>query len=70
MKTERQIIDELGEWLCTDMETSLAKAEEQDGYRKGTMSTYNGAIMDNIRDVAKRIKYYRDNCIDKVKAEE
>lgn len=64
MKTELEIIDELGEWLCRDMEKALAKQEDYDGYR-GPISTYGAAERQNIKNVADRIQYYKTNCLDR-----
>ena len=62
MKTDRQIIDELGEWLCRDMEKDLAKQEEMDGYRRGCVSTYHASAVANMHDIAGRIRWYAENC--------
>lgn len=59
MKTEKQIIDSLGEWLCLDMEKSLAKSI--DPRLPFPTESANGRLI--IRDVAERIRFYRDNCL-------
>jgi len=59
MKTEKQIIDELGEWLCTDMEKDLAKSMDRGGIPP-TADMEKRAI---IRDVAKRIHWYAANVL-------
>jgi len=59
MKTEKEIINELGEWLCNDMEKSLYKHIRPDF----PLSTRYATVIENINDVAKRISYYRDHCL-------
>ena len=51
----KKVIDDLGEWLCRDMEKSLVQAHE------GIMSTDRAEKVALIRDVAERIQWYRDN---------
>lgn len=60
MKTERQIIDELGEWLCRDMERAIVKALDHNS----PLSTDRAEKIQIIKDVAKRIRFYRDNCLE------
>jgi len=55
MKTERQIIDELGEWLCSDLERTLKIK-----YPGRTSMTYSNDIA-VVHNMGERIKYYRDN---------
>ena len=51
-------IDKLGEWLCRDMEKDMVKSTHP-GMPIGTDS--NGYSI--IKDVSRRIKFYRNNCI-------
>ena len=60
MKTEREIIDSLGEWLCIDMEKALIKSSDP----RLPLSTDRAEKTLLIRDVAERIKFYIDNCLD------
>lgn len=60
MKNEKQIIDDLGEWLCMDMEKALVRALDP----RLPLSTDRSEKILFIRDVAERIKFYRDNCLD------
>lgn len=57
MKTERQIIDDLGEWLCRDMEKGLVKSNDM--ARLPPIADMNKFNI--IRDVSRRIQWYRDN---------
>ena len=59
MKTEKEIIDDLGNWLCTDMEKAVHRNSRHDG----PISTNQMAMLDLISDVAERIKFYRDNVL-------
>lgn len=59
MKSEKLVIDQLGKWLCRDMEKSLHGARERDG----PLSTSEEEKIAMIIEVAVRIQYYRDNCI-------
>ena len=59
MKTERQIVDDLGDWLCTDMEKEIAKSDCE----AGLPSTASMAQRALIIDVARRIKWYAENCV-------
>lgn len=61
MKTEKEIIDNLGNWLCTDMERELARNSAS----SGLPPTSDIEKRKLIRDVADRIKWYRDNIIKK-----
>jgi len=60
MKTERQIIDDLGNWLCTDMEKDLVK--NNDMARLPPTADMEKRLL--ITEVAKRIQWYRDNMLD------
>jgi hypothetical protein len=60
MKTEREIIDALGEWLCRDMEKDLKKAADP----RLPISTQTAQGMAVISEVAARIKYYKEHCLD------
>ena len=57
--TEKQIIDDLGEWLCRDMEKDVQISNEN----HGLPPTHQMENQVMIRHVAKRIQFYRDNCI-------
>ncbi len=60
MKTEKEIINELGEWLCNDMEKSLFKHISP---KRPLSARYDKGI-ENIKDVSKRITFYRDHCLE------
>lgn len=51
---ERAVVDDLGEWLCRDMEKSAAKED---------LFTARIQMYAIINDVARRIQFYRDNCL-------
>ena len=53
MKTEKQIIDELGEWLCKDLERELTKAN--------LPFTELTEKLGTLHKIAERIQWYRDN---------
>lgn len=61
MKTEKQIINELGEWLCRDMEKDIVMENE----RRGLPSIADMEKIIIVQDVARRIHWYIDNVIDK-----
>lgn len=63
MKTEKEIIDELGDWLCTDMEKDLVR--DQDGDGKMLMDTEYGRKLDIIRAVGEKIHWYANNVADR-----
>lgn len=61
MKTEKEIIDDLGNWLCANMERELAR-------NSASLCLPPTADIEKrklILDVADRIKWYRDNIIKK-----
>ncbi len=60
MKTEKEIINELGEWLCNDMEKSLFK-HISPGF---PLSTQYDSGIETIKDVSERITFYRDHCLE------
>ena len=53
-----KVINDLGEWLCRDMEKALIR-----GYGD-IMPTDRANKLVLIRDVAERIQWYRDNLDD------
>ena len=55
-RTEKQTIDALGEWLCKQLELDVAK--------DGKLLTEASSQHLMIRDIAKKIRWYRDNCLD------
>lgn len=61
MKSEIEIIDDLGEWLCRDMELEVSKIRGGD---KGIPSTAYMGKLTIIKEVGDRIKFYRDNVLE------
>jgi hypothetical protein len=59
MKVEKKIIDDLGDWLCRDMEKEI----QFSNLEQGLPSTHQMEKQQMIREVAKRIKFYRDNVL-------
>jgi len=59
MKTEKEIIDDLGNWLCRDMEKDI----QFENLDHGLPPTHQMEKQLMIREVAKRIKFYRDNVL-------
>ena len=59
MKTEKDIIDDLGEWLCKDMERTLLKAVNP--RMPPSIDKVQNLML--IRDAIERIRFYRDNCL-------
>ena len=57
-QTERQTIDALGEWLCRAMGEDILKTYK--GYPPVTAPEQYTVV----REVAKKIQWYRDNCLD------
>lgn len=59
-KTERQVIDELGEWLCTDIEKDIVKSNDA----ARIPPSADMEKIEIIKDIAKRIHWYKENCLD------
>jgi hypothetical protein len=59
MEIEKQVIDDLGNWLCRDMEKEI----QFGNLEQGLLSTYQMEKQKMIREVSKRIKFYRDNVL-------
>lgn len=59
MKTEQQIIDALGEWICKDMANELHRNRSH----ASPFGTSEMAAFKRIHDVGERIKFYRDNVL-------
>jgi len=55
-KTKVQTVDDLGDWLCREMELELAKASHR-------TLTVDAAKINTIKEVAKLIRFYRDNLL-------
>ena len=58
-RTERQTIDALGEWLCKQLELDMATNSRLNGM----LTTESFAQLLVIEDIAKKIRWYRDNCL-------
>jgi len=59
---KRKVIDDLGIWLCTDMERDLVKSVE--GSCPHGMETWaNSEKMAWIKAVGDKIKFYRDHVV-------
>jgi len=56
--SKKEIIDQLGEWLCKDMQKDLVA---KGGYDTGLPSTEYFNKVGLVKEVAERIKFYRDN---------
>ena len=59
-RTEKQTIDALGEWLCKQMELDMVTNSQLNGML--TTESFTQLLV--IKDIAEKIRWYRDNCLD------
>ena len=60
--TNSEIIDDLGEWICIDM---MKEARKGMCDPSNPISTDRARALNVIKDVCDRIKFYRDNVMQK-----